>query len=233
MQLPSPEAIKAELPLKNHSHIAAWREAAIAILERRDPRLSLIVGPCSIHDPEAVYEYAVRLKNLAPEIPAFFPIMRLFFEKARTRIGWKGMLYDPHLDGTHDIASGIRASRALILKIADLGIAGIEKNQMQRFGNPCIRCNANICAIVQQSGIQRKEWSVGAIAQPVRYRSIVLQGGAQRLRTQARRQIACFTLQHAIDKNHPPGVKPGKRTIHAFEINRVRCDSARLFAQQR
>ncbi|MBX7067502.1 MAG: 3-deoxy-7-phosphoheptulonate synthase [Parachlamydiales bacterium] len=123
MLLPTPAQIKDELPLIFPDRIASWRKEAIQILERKDPRLALIAGPCSVHDVESVYEYAVHLKELSNEInSAFFPVMRIFFEKARTRLGWKGMLYDPHLDGTHDIEEGIRKSRSLILKIAELGI---------------------------------------------------------------------------------------------------------------
>ncbi len=123
MQLPTPLQIKNELPCAISEQIAVWRQIAIQVLERRDPRYSIIVGPCSMHDIESVYEYALRLKKLSSEIDeVFFPIMRLFFEKPRTRLGWKGMLYDPHLDGTNDIALGIRKSRELILRIAHLGI---------------------------------------------------------------------------------------------------------------
>lgn len=123
MRLPTPAQIKNEYPTKNAESIASWRQTARAILDRSDPRLALIVGPCSVHDPESAYEYALRLKKLSSEIDrTFFPIMRLFIEKPRTRLGWKGMLYDPYLDGSNDIAEGIRKSRALILKIAELGI---------------------------------------------------------------------------------------------------------------
>ncbi len=123
MLLPTPLQIKSELPLTVPEKIDSWRREAIEILARKTPRLAVILGPCSIHDPEAVYEYALKLKKLMTEIDEpFFPIMRLFFEKPRTRLGWKGMLYDPDLNGTHDIASGIRKSRSLILKIAELGI---------------------------------------------------------------------------------------------------------------
>lgn len=123
MQLPTPAQIKLELPLKIPEKILSWRAQAIDILKRKDPRLALILGPCSIHDFVAVYEYGQRLVELKPEIEhTFFPIMRLFFEKPRTRLGWKGMLYDPHLDGSNDIAAGIRKSRTLMLKMAELGI---------------------------------------------------------------------------------------------------------------
>lgn len=123
MQLPTPSEIKRELPLKNPNRVSDWRKEAIQILEKQTPRLALIVGPCSIHDPESAIEYALRLKKLSQEIDeAFFPIMRLFFEKPRTRLGWKGMLYDPELDGSNDIALGIRKARSLILQIAEIGI---------------------------------------------------------------------------------------------------------------
>lgn len=123
MLLPTPRQIKTELPLTCPERIAFWREEAINILEKRDPRLAIILGPCSIHDSESVLEYAHKLKSVKPEIEEnFFPIMRLFFEKPRTRLGWKGMLYDPHLNGTDDIESGIRKARKLILQIAELGI---------------------------------------------------------------------------------------------------------------
>jgi 3-deoxy-7-phosphoheptulonate synthase len=123
MQLPSPAQIKKELPLPANNSIESWRKTAILVLERKDPRLALIIGPCSVHDPASAYEYAVRLSQLQPEMDqTFFPIMRLFIEKPRTKLGWKGMLYDPHLDGSNDIGTGIRKSRALILRIAELGI---------------------------------------------------------------------------------------------------------------
>ncbi|HSX10528.1 MAG TPA: 3-deoxy-7-phosphoheptulonate synthase [Chlamydiales bacterium] len=124
MELPTPSQIKHELPLIARDFIADARRTAQKILERKDERLVVIVGPCSIHDSESALEYARRLKKLTPEIErSFFPIMRLFIEKPRTRLGWKGMLYDPHLDGTNDIAAGLRKSRELFLQIADLGVA--------------------------------------------------------------------------------------------------------------
>jgi 3-deoxy-7-phosphoheptulonate synthase len=123
MRLPTPLEIKKEHPLRSPHTIDSFRKTAVAVLERRDPRLAVIVGPCSIHDPDSAYEYALRLKKLTEQIePNFFPIMRVFIEKPRTKLGWKGMLYDPRLDGSNDIALGIRESRALLLKITELGI---------------------------------------------------------------------------------------------------------------
>ena len=92
---------------------------AVQILERRTPRLALLVGPCSIHDPELALEYADRLQALSATLAHFFLIMRVFLEKPRTRAGWKGILYDPHLDGSHDIGHGLKVSRQLLLALAE------------------------------------------------------------------------------------------------------------------
>ncbi len=121
MRLPTPAQIKTEYPVQNPDQIALLRREAIEILEGKDTRLALMIGPCSVHDVEAVYEYACKLKMLELD-PIFFPIIRLFIEKPRTKLGWKGLLYDPDLDGSYDIAKGIRKSRELILKIAELGL---------------------------------------------------------------------------------------------------------------
>lgn len=123
MELPSPAQIKQEHPLSFRGSIASWRHEAKQILERTDRRFVAIVGPCSVHDPKSALEYAFRLKQLSEEIGKnFFLIMRVFIEKPRTKLGWKGMLYDPHLDGTNDIAAGLRTSRQLMLKIGELGV---------------------------------------------------------------------------------------------------------------
>jgi 3-deoxy-7-phosphoheptulonate synthase len=116
MELPSPLELKQEFPLKVPPPI----DVAKRILEGKDERLALIVGPCSLHDPESALEYAARLKSLSSK--NFFPIMRCFIEKPRTRLGWKGMLYDPHLDGSYDIEAGLRKSRALLLQMTEMGI---------------------------------------------------------------------------------------------------------------
>lgn len=123
MQLPTPAEIKSELPLTFPEKIGAFRQEAIDVLQGKTPRLALLIGPCSVHESKSALEYAQRLKQLFLNIELpFFPVMRLFFEKPRTRIGWKGMLYDPHLDGSSDIASGIRKARALLLEVTSLGV---------------------------------------------------------------------------------------------------------------
>ncbi len=123
MELPSPDQIKNEWPNRSSNEIARWRETASQILNRSDRRLAAIVGPCSIHDSRSALEYASRLKQLSSELEdSFFPIMRVFIEKPRTRLGWKGILYDPHLDGSNDLVAGLRQSRELILRIAEIGV---------------------------------------------------------------------------------------------------------------
>lgn len=125
MELPSPSQIKKEFPLSEavRKFISQSRHSASKIIQRSDQRLAAIVGPCSIHDPQSAIEFAQKFKKLSSEIEkSFFPVMRLFIEKSRTRMGWKGMLYDPHLDGSNDIAAGLKISRKLLLEITELGV---------------------------------------------------------------------------------------------------------------
>src|SRR5690606_16849778 len=104
--------------------IAANRQKIRDILDGFDRRLLLIIGPCSIHDLESAKEYAIRLSDLSQSISSVFsPVMRVYFEKPRTVMGWKGFLYDPHLDGSHQIALGLHLTRQFLLEIAEIGIA--------------------------------------------------------------------------------------------------------------
>lgn len=123
--LVSPEKLKIAypLPMEDHAQIATWRQEILAILQGHDPRLLLIVGPCSIHNFKAAYEYALRLKQLADDVKdTFFIVMRAYFEKPRTAPGWKGFISDPHLDDSHDIATGLQLTRQLLLDIAAIGL---------------------------------------------------------------------------------------------------------------
>ncbi len=128
--LATPEEIKRRLPLtqKAANTVFQSREAVRAILERRDPRLFVVVGPCSIHDVGAAREYAVRLRELAERVGStLFLIMRVYFEKPRTTVGWKGLINDPDMDDSFHIEKGILLARELLLYIAELGIpAGTE-----------------------------------------------------------------------------------------------------------
>src|SRR5262249_52729740 len=128
--LPPPRALKAELPMTEviHRMVMEGRAAIRRILGREDHWFLVIVGPCSIHDPEAALEYATRLNALRQElIDRFCIVMRVYFEKSRTTVGWKGLIYDPHLDGSDDIGTGLRLARQLLLTINAMGLpAGAE-----------------------------------------------------------------------------------------------------------
>jgi len=128
--LATPEEVKRRLPLTAAAAETVFksREIVRAILERRDPRLFVVVGPCSIHDVVAAREYAARLKALAVRIEStLMPIMRVYFEKPRTTVGWKGLINDPDLDDSFHIEKGILMARELLLHIAELGLpAGTE-----------------------------------------------------------------------------------------------------------
>jgi 3-deoxy-7-phosphoheptulonate synthase len=128
--LPTPEEIKRQLPMTETAAatVLAARQTVQDILDHRDHRLFVVVGPCSIHDVVAARDYARRLRALADEVgDTLFPVMRVYFEKPRTTVGWKGLINDPHLDDSFDIAEGLRIARALLLEIAELGLpAGTE-----------------------------------------------------------------------------------------------------------
>ena len=123
--LTPPDKLKADFPeTEAAAHLVAQsRRQAEQILRRGDPRRMVIVGPCSLHDEEATLDYARRLlkaqKGCSEQL---LIIMRAYFEKPRTTLGWKGMLYDPHLDGTYDLDLGIRQSRKLLCEIAEIGV---------------------------------------------------------------------------------------------------------------
>lgn len=123
--LPSPDEIKKALPLSDAAaeSAGAGRHAVEAVLSHRDPRHMLIVGPCSVHNADAAREYARRLVPVAREVSStVLVVMRVYVEKPRTTVGWKGMIYDPGLDDSCDIARGLRLSRRLMLDIAEMGL---------------------------------------------------------------------------------------------------------------
>jgi 3-deoxy-7-phosphoheptulonate synthase len=123
--LPTPRSLHEALPCAEPqaAFVAHSREAVRRILRGEDDRLLVVVGPCSIHDPQAALEYAQRLQLAAAERGhALLPVMRVYFEKPRTRMGWKGLIYDPDLDGAGDIAKGLATARRLLLDCAALGV---------------------------------------------------------------------------------------------------------------
>ena len=112
--LPTPQEMIAELPLdaRGSDVVGRGRDEVRAIMDGVDDRLLVIVGPCSIHDPKAGLEYARRLVSQAEKHREdLLIVMRTYFEKPRTTVGWKGLINDPRLDGSHDIAAGLRAAR--------------------------------------------------------------------------------------------------------------------------
>ena len=123
--LPSPEEMCAELPPDERTVelVANSREVVQNIILGRDPRFLVVIGPCSIHDLSVCDEYAKRLVKLHRELSdRLFIVMRVYFEKPRTSVGWKGLIMDPHLDGTHDIPAGLRLARRCLLDVASLGL---------------------------------------------------------------------------------------------------------------
>ena len=123
--LPTPEEIHGRLPLSELAAktVLAGRRTLEAILDRRDPRLFLVVGPCSIHDPVAGLDYAKRLKALAGEVAdTLVLVMRVYFEKPRTSTGWKGYINDPRMDDTFHIEEGLQKARAFLLQVNELGV---------------------------------------------------------------------------------------------------------------
>ncbi|MGA2176518.1 MAG: 3-deoxy-7-phosphoheptulonate synthase [Verrucomicrobiota bacterium] len=130
VRLSPPSALKAQLPTSEAANatVVRGRRGIEQILERKDPRLLVVVGPCSIHDVKGALEYAGRLSQLRQELGDRLEIvMRVYFEKPRTTIGWKGLINDPHLDNSHDIESGLKLARRLLLDITEMGLpAGTE-----------------------------------------------------------------------------------------------------------
>ena len=121
----TPEHLKSELPLlgKTLDSVQKAREKIFSILDRKDSRLMVVVGPCSIHDTDAAIDYAKKLKGLADKVSdTLYIVMRVYFEKPRTAIGWKGLINDPYLDDSFKIEDGLRKGRKLLLDIVDLGL---------------------------------------------------------------------------------------------------------------
>ncbi len=123
--LPSPAQLLAELPKTDAQAdlIARAREDIHRVIFTDDRRFLFVVGPCSIHDPAAGRDYARRLAALARQVSdRILIVMRVYFEKPRTTVGWKGLIMDPHLDGSHDIAAGLRLARTFLRDVLDLGL---------------------------------------------------------------------------------------------------------------
>ncbi|MEA3250432.1 MAG: 3-deoxy-7-phosphoheptulonate synthase [Pseudomonadota bacterium] len=121
----TPDALKQEIPLSPSSEktIIEGRQTIQRILDGDDPRLIVVVGPCSIHDVEAARDYARRLRKLADEVSdSLYIVMRVYFEKPRTTVGWKGLINDPHLNGSFEIEEGLHIARRLLVELTEMGL---------------------------------------------------------------------------------------------------------------
>ncbi len=120
----SPWIIKDELPVTKDmiSNIMCYRNIVNDILSDQDKRIIAVSGPCSIHDYDAAIDYALKLKKISIKYPKLFIIMRVYFEKPRTKVGWKGIINDPDIDNTFNINKGIRLARQLLIKITEIGL---------------------------------------------------------------------------------------------------------------
>ncbi len=121
----APDELLAELPLgqTQAAVVQRSREAVRRVLAAEDDRLLVVVGPCSVHDAGAAVDYAARLAKTAAELAdELCVVMRVYFEKPRTTVGWKGLINDPGLDGSHDVHRGLRTARRLLLDVVDLGL---------------------------------------------------------------------------------------------------------------
>ena len=125
VRLLTPRELKAQLPATDAANatVARSRERIVRILRQEDPRLIVVIGPCSIHDEKGALDYATRLNALRKEFANRMEIvMRVYFEKPRTTIGWKGLINDPRLDGSQDIETGLKIARRLLLEITGMGL---------------------------------------------------------------------------------------------------------------
>jgi len=121
----TPDRLKSEIKLQGTAatSVQKARQAIFSILDRKDSRLFIVVGPCSIHDVDAALDYARRLQALAAKVAdTLYLVMRVYFEKPRTSIGWKGLINDPYLDDSFKIEDGLRKGRKLLIDIAELGL---------------------------------------------------------------------------------------------------------------
>jgi len=140
--LMTPEQLKAAFPLTlaQQAQIEQSRQTISDIIAGRDPRLLVVCGPCSIHDPESALDYARRFKALSEQVgDSLYLVMRVYFEKPRTTVGWKGLINDPHMDGSFDVEAGLKIARRLLVELVSLGLPlateALDPNSPQYLGD--------------------------------------------------------------------------------------------------
>ncbi|MEY8709741.1 3-deoxy-7-phosphoheptulonate synthase [Mangrovibacter phragmitis] len=138
----TPEQLKAQFPLtaQQEAQVSESRKTIADIIAGRDPRLLVVCGPCSIHDPEAAIEYARRFKTLSEQVgDSLYLVMRVYFEKPRTTVGWKGLINDPHMDGSFDVEAGLKIARHLLVELVGMGLPlateALDPNSPQYLGD--------------------------------------------------------------------------------------------------
>lgn len=138
----TPEELKNKFPLsaENQTSIEQSRQTIADIIHGRDPRLLIVCGPCSVHDLDAAIDYARHLKTLSAELSdRLYIVMRVYFEKPRTTVGWKGLINDPHMDGTFDVEAGLHIARNLLLQLVSMGLPiateALDPNSPQYLGD--------------------------------------------------------------------------------------------------
>ncbi|MDG0799473.1 3-deoxy-7-phosphoheptulonate synthase [Pectobacterium punjabense] len=138
----TPDELKAKFPLNDAEQrdIAQARSTIADIIHGRDDRLLIVCGPCSIHDTDAALEYARRLQSLAAELSdRLYIVMRVYFEKPRTTVGWKGLINDPFMDGSFDVEAGLHIARGLLLELVNMGLPlateALDPNSPQYLGD--------------------------------------------------------------------------------------------------
>ncbi|MEW7311969.1 3-deoxy-7-phosphoheptulonate synthase AroF [Buttiauxella gaviniae] len=138
----TPDQLKAEFPLTadQEAQIEQSRQTISNIIAGSDPRLLVVCGPCSIHDPEAAIEYARRFKTLSEQVSdSLYLVMRVYFEKPRTTVGWKGLINDPHMDGSFDVEAGLKIARHLLVELVSMGLPlateALDPNSPQYLGD--------------------------------------------------------------------------------------------------
>ncbi|RLM19906.1 3-deoxy-7-phosphoheptulonate synthase [Brenneria alni] len=138
----TPDELKAKFPLSDGEQqaIARAREIIANIIHGRDRRLLIVCGPCSIHDTDAALEYGRRLQSLSAELgDRLYIVMRVYFEKPRTTVGWKGLINDPYMDGSCDVEAGLHIARELLLKLVNMGLPlateALDPNNPQYLGD--------------------------------------------------------------------------------------------------
>lgn len=138
----TPDELKRKYPLSlaQSQQIQLARQTISNILSGKDSRMLVVCGPCSIHDPDAAIAYAHQLKALADELgDSLYIVMRVYFEKPRTTVGWKGLINDPHMDGSFDVEAGLHIARKLLLDLVEIGLPlateALDPNSPQYLGD--------------------------------------------------------------------------------------------------